>query len=282
METATTTQAPSPRYRITPDPPGPAEALRELVAGRGLLGLLLGRELRVRYKQTALGLGWVILQPLIPALIFAVIFGAFARLPSAGSPYLLFALAGMVIFVLFSAAANRAGTSFLRDGALLTKVHFPLSLLPLAAGSSALVDFGVGLVVLVGIGLFFGILPGAPMLVVPLVALGALGLGLGLGLAIAALSSRYRDFAIALPFLLQLLLYASPVVYSLELIPASAQAIYALNPLVALIETFRWALLGTPLPTAWQVGAGLVTGFVATLLGLLVYRRLSRDLTDVI
>jgi len=275
-------RASSPRYRISPNPPSPLEAIRELIAARDLFGLLFGRELRVRYKQTVLGLGWVILQPLIPAVIFAVVFGAFARLPSAGAPYLLFALSGMIIYVLFSTSANRAGSSFIRDGALLTKVHFPRSLLPLAAGSSALVDFGVGLLVLIVIGLALGSVPSAAILAIPLVALGALGLGLGLGLAVAALSARYRDFAIALPFLLQLLLYASPVVYSIELIPASAQDVYALNPMVGLVEAFRWALLGTAPPTAWQIGAAIGTGTIATLVGLLLYRFQSRDLTDVI
>lgn len=268
--------------RISAEPPSVSASIRDLLASRDLFVLLIAREFRVRFKQSALGIGWVVLQPLIPALIFAVVFGAFARLPSGGAPYLLFALSGMVIYVFFSTAASRAGTSFLRDSALLTKVHFPRALLPLASGASAVVDFGVGVLVLVVIGAVIGTVPGMSFIAVPLVALGALILGLGLGFAVAALSARFRDFALALPFLLQLLLYASPVVYSVELIPESVRGIYALNPLVALIEAFRWALLGTVPPSLWHVAEGLATGAVVTLIGTYVYRRQSIDLTDVI
>jgi len=268
--------------RISPQPPSLTEQVGELLASRDLFGLLFKRELQVRYKQTALGAIWVAIQPLVPALIFAVVFGTFARLPSSGVAYLLFALSGLVIFGLFSNAVSRAGSSFIRDGQLVTKVYFPRSILPLASGSAATVDFLVGLAVVVALMLALGVLPSGVIIVVPLMATFALAIGLGLGMAIAALSARYRDFALAVPFILQVLLYASPVVYSAELVPESWRAVYSLNPLVAIIEGFRWALLGTPAPSPGEVLTALVTGSLIVAAGILVFSRASRDLTDVI
>ena len=269
-------------HRIAPEGTSALASLRELLGARDLFTLLLGREVRVRYRQTALGVLWVVLQPLLPALIFAVVFGSFARLPSGGTPYLLFAFSGLVIFGLFSGAASRAGTSFIRDGQLVTKVYFPRVLLPLAAGSAALIDFLVGVGVLLVLGLLLVAAPSLNLVAVPLIALAALALGLGLGVTVAGLSAHLRDFAIAIPFFLQLLLYASPVVYSVELVPELARDLYWLNPLVALIESFRWAVLGTAAPTATELGAAILGGTAAILAGALVYRRASRDLADVI
>lgn len=278
-----TRAVPEPRhYRISSDQPATLDSLRDLVSARDLFRLLFIREIRVRYQQTVLGLAWVILQPLIPAVVFAVVFGTFARLPSDGSSYLLFALSGMVIYVLFATAASRAGTAFLRDSALVTKVYFPRSLLPLASGASATVDFLVALAVLAVLSLVTDVVPVGAIATLPFVTLAALSLGLSLGLAIAALSARYRDFAIALPFLLQVLLYASPVVYSIELIPAHLRTLYSLNPLVGLTQTFRWAVLGGQAPSAESLVAGAATGLVASLVCIYIYRSQSRDLADVI
>jgi lipopolysaccharide transport system permease protein len=270
------------RHRISPEPPPLAERLRELLGSRDLFVLLLGRELRVRYKQTALGVIWVLLQPLVPALIFAGVFGTFARLPSAGAPYLLFALSGLVIFGLFSSAASRASGSFIRDAQLVTKVYFPRAILPLASGSAAIVDFAVGLAVLAVLVVVFGIGLTPAVLAIPLIAASVITLGLAFGLAVSALSAHYRDFALTVPFVLQVTLYASPVVYSSELVPTTLRPIYGLNPLVAPVEAFRWALLGTPPPTLEQIAPALVIGSVAVAIALLVFARVSRDLSDVI
>jgi len=270
------------RQRISPEPLPIAEQLRELLGTRDLFVLLLGRELRVRYKQTALGVLWVVLQPLVPALIFALVFGTFARLPSAGAPYLLFAVSGFVIFGLFSNAANRAATSFIRDAQIVTKVYFPRVILPLASGSAAIADFLVGLAVVLALMAVSGIVPSAAVVAVPLIAIFTLAVALGFGLAVSALSARHRDFALAVPFVLQVMLYSSPVVYSSELVPGPLQTLYSLNPMVALIEAFRWALLGTPAPSAGHVLVALLTGSATLVLGALVFSRVSRDLTDVI
>jgi len=244
--------------------------------------ILLGRELRVRYKQTALGVVWVLLQPLVPAIIFAVVFGSFARLPSAGAPYLLFALSGLVLYGLFSTAVSRAGTSLVRDGGLISKVYFPRVVLPLASGSAGVVDFLVGLAVILVLMVALGQALTVAVIAIPLIVGLTLTLALGLGIAISALSANYRDFGYVVPFVLQLLLYGSPVAYSMEILPSSFANAYALNPLVPLIEAFRWALLGTPAPTAGQILLGSVSGAVMIVAGILVFSRATRDIADVI
>jgi lipopolysaccharide transport system permease protein len=256
--------------------------LRELLAGRDLFLLLFGRELRVRYRQSALGIAWVVLQPLLPAVIFATVLGTFARLPSAGVSYLLFALAGLVVFGLFSGAASRSAASFVRDSSLLTKVYFPRSILPLAAGSAAVVDFFVALALLLVLSIAGGVQLGAALISIPVIAAAALGLGLAFGLAVAAMSARFRDFLIAMPFALQIALYASPALYSSELVPADFRVAYALNPLVAIVEAFRWAVLGTAPPSVTTIAAGALAGAVLTVMGLAVFDRAARDVSDVI
>lgn len=249
---------------------------------RDLFRILFERELKVRYKQTALGVIWVVLQPLVPAVIFAVVFGRFARLPSAGSPYFLFALCGLVVYGLFSGAVGRAGSSLVRDGQLITKIYFPRAVLPVASGAAAIVDFLVGFLLILVLMVASGRMPGLTIIAVPLVVVATLGLALGLGLAVAALSAHYRDFGHVVPFVLQLLLYGSPVVYSMELLPASFANVYALNPLVPLIEGFRWCLLGTPAPTVDQIVLGTVSGLAMVAAGILIFSRASRDIADVI
>jgi lipopolysaccharide transport system permease protein len=269
-------------HRITPEAPTILSQTREVLRAGDLFRLLFTREVNVRYKQTALGMAWVVLQPLLPALIFAAVFGAFARLPSGGTPYFLFALSGLVIFGLFSNSASRAGTAFLRDGQLVSKVYFPRALLPLATGSAAIVDFAVGVALLLVLDLATGAPLTGAVFAVPVIALAALILGLAVGLAISALSAHYRDFAIAIPFALQVLLYASPVVYSSELVPDNLRVLFAINPMVGVTEAFRFVLLGTPSPTAADVGLAAVVGLGIVLLSIVVFHRASRDLPDIL
>ena len=215
-------------------------------------------------------------------LFLAVVFGAFAKLPSSGSPYVLFALSGMVIFGLFSNAVTRAGSAFIRDGQLVAKVYFPRALLPLGSGAASIVDFGVGFAALLAIMLATGYAPPLAIIIAPIVALAALCLGLAVGLAVSALSAHYRDFAIAVPFALQVLLYASPVVYSAELIPAGLQPLYNLNPLVAITEAFRASVLGTEMPSGPDAAISGAIGLLIIVISVVVFARVSRDLTDII
>jgi lipopolysaccharide transport system permease protein len=269
-------------HRVSAHPLPLRTRLAELLASRDLFLILLGRELRVRYKQTALGVAWVILQPLVPAIILAVVFGAFAKLPSDGIPYLLFALSGLILYGLFSSTVSRAGGSLVRDGALVTKIYFPRELLPIAAGTAGIVDFLVGLAVLVAATLLMGQPVDVRIVVLPLTALLTLVLALGLGMAVAALGARYRDVMLIVPFVLQLLLYASPVLYSLQILPERLVTVLAINPLVPLIGAFRWSLLGTPPPTPDQIVLGAISGTVMAVAGVAVFSRASRDLADVV
>lgn len=269
-------------HRITPSGPGFVERLEELIAARSLFGVLLAREIRVRYKQTALGLAWVVLQPLLPAAIFAAVFGLFAGLPSDGIPYFLFALSGLVAYGFFSAVVSRSSTSLLRDAQLLTKVYFPRSISPIASGTTATVDFGIGVLLVLGLALSDGRGLRPELLALPIIAALTLVLGLGIGLGVAAASAHYRDFAIATPFVLQILLYLSPVAYSTDLVPPTLRGIYSLNPLVALVEAFRWAVIGTPLPSVADFLLSAIVGFAVVGIGALVFARASRDLSDVL
>jgi lipopolysaccharide transport system permease protein len=269
-------------HRISSRPPSLIDQFREVLGARDLFALLVGRELKIRYKQTALGAVWVILQPLVPAMIFTIVLGTFARLPSTGTPYLSFALAGLVLYGLFSSSASRAASAFVRDEALVTKVYVPRAVLPLAAGAASIVDFAVGAGLLLVLMLATGSLPPVAVVIAPAVAVAALALGLALGLALAGLSARYRDFLIAVPFVLQVLLYASPVIYSTELVPAELRSIYALNPITALIEAFRWALFGTSVLQPPQIVLGIAVGVIASVVALAVFKRSTRDLTDVL
>jgi lipopolysaccharide transport system permease protein len=254
----------------------------ELIRSRDLFSILVRRELQIRYKQTALGFVWVVLQPLVPALIFATVFGAFARLPSANVPYLLFAMSGMVIWGLFAGVVSRAGNSLLADSRLISKVYFPRALLPASSGVAVLADFGVGLALAVVLVMVNGYSPSIYWLALPVVTAAALCLALGLALAVAALSAFYRDFAYALPFAIQILLFGSPILYSMELVPRELRQVYSLNPLVGVVESFRWALIGeSPFPVE-AITIGLITGSALILASVTVFSRFESRLADVI
>jgi lipopolysaccharide transport system permease protein len=279
---ANASDAQFPLRRISPDGTPIAQQLAELASSRDLFALLVRREIQIRYNQTFLGLVWVILQPLVPALIFSVVLGTFAQLPSSGIPYFLFVLSGLVLFGLFAGVVSRAGGSLLSDARLITKVYFPRSILPLATGSAAILDFVVGLALLGVFTLAFGRIPGPEILLLPAIVLLTFVAGMGLGFAIAGLSAYYRDFSYVVPFLLQVLLYSSPVMYSSELVPNQLRLILSLNPLVPLIGAFRWGVLGTPPPSVGELTFGMIGILACALVGLVVFERTSRNLTDVI
>lgn len=254
----------------------------ELWAYRDLLVILSGRNLKLRYKQTALGVVWVVLQPLIAALIFTVIFGAFAQLPTDGSPYLLFAFSGTLIWNLVSNSLSRAGTSLVGDTNLISKVYFPRMIIPMAAIAAVIVDFLIGLAVL-GVLLVLFQQPLTPaLLTVPVFVALALILALGLSLLISALNVFYRDFAYILPFLLQVWMYASPVAYSASLVPEQWQTLYSLNPMVGIILGFRWAVLGDTAFPAFPLLVSVVAAIALLVIGGLVFQRVEQSFADVI
>lgn len=276
------TDAGRPALRIQPSRGWAALNLADLWHYRELLFILAQRDIKLRYKQTALGIIWVILQPLIAALIFAVIFGQLARLPSDGIPYLLFAFTGLVGWNYFSDAVNRAGNSLVGQANLITKVYFPRLLIPLASTTAVLVDLAISLVVLGGLMLLHGVYPGWQLLTLPLFLLLIILLAAGVSLWLSALGVYYRDFIFAMPFLIQVWMYASPVIFATSLIPAEWQPLFALNPMVGALEGLRWAILGK---SALSAPILLTSGGSALLIflsGLFFFRRVERTFADVI
>ncbi len=274
-------EGPRPLPRVVIEPEGGAIEWLELWRFRDLFRSLVDRDIRLRYRQTALGVVWVILQPLAASLIFAAIFGLFAKLPSDGIPYLLFVFAAMLPWNLFSGGVQRAGNSLIADSRLITKIYFPRAIIPIASVSAAVLDFAVAGVVMFGLMLLFGIPLGWSILAVPgLVGL-ALAITLGMSLFFSALNVYYRDFSYALNFILQVWMYSSPVVYASSLVPERWQLVYGLNPMVGVIDGFRWALLGGPPPTT-ALAESVVVACLMLVLGAAVFKRVERSFADVI
>lgn len=256
--------------------------LSELWQYRELLYFLTWRDIKIRYKQTALGVVWAVLQPLITMVIFSVIFGQFAQLPSDGIPYPVFSYAALLPWGLFSGALQRAGTSLVANSNLITKVYFPRLVIPSSAVAAGLMDFGISFIVLLGLILYYKIPLSLAILTIPLFTLLAILTALAVSLWLSALNVQYRDVQYMIPFLIQAWMYASPVAYSTSLVPSGPWSIiYALNPMTGVIEGFRWALLGTALPS----GLTVVSAAVVLLLlvsGLYYFRRMEKTFSDVV
>lgn len=261
--------------RLLPD-------LSEFWAFRDLCVALGRRDVTLRYRQTLLGVVWVVLQPMIAGGIFAVVFGRVARLDSGTESYFLFAYAGFVAWSAFANALTRAAASVTSQGNLVAKVFFPRLILPVSALFSTIVDFLVGLG---SLAIVFAIHP-APLtpalLTLPLWTLLLLAMGLGIGTIAAALSVRFRDVQYALPVLVQLLLYASPVAYATSAVPESIRPWFALNPLTGALDGFRWACIGTAQPSAAGIVVAVAGSALALIAGAVVFARFERRIADVI
>lgn len=252
----------------------------ELWRGRELLWFLVSRDLKVAYQQTVLGMGWALLQPLLATALFTWVFGGLVRMPSDGLPYAPFACAGMLPWLYFSSAVTASAGSLTSNAALVSKVYLPRLFLPLVPALARLVDFGVGLLALLALALWSGLRPGAGILWLPLpLALAALSAA-GLGCAAAALAARYRDVRLALPFLLQLLLFAAPVAWPSSLLPPAWRPLYALFPMAGAIEGLRAAVLGAPLP--WDLLLpGTASALALAFAGAVLFARREQEFADV-
>lgn len=278
-------RAPEPsehHVRIQPERGWASLEIGTLWHYRDLIYILAMRDVKLRYKQTALGIIWVILQPLVAALIFAIIFGRFANLPSSGIPYLPFVFAGMLPWNLFAGALQRAGNSLISDSKLISKVYFPRMAIPVASSAAVLIDFLVALVVMFCLLPVYGIPLTANLLFLPLLLILTLLLSIGVSLFLSALNVYYRDFMYALPFVIQVWMYATPVVYSADLIPGPLKSVFALNPMVGVIDGFRWALLGLGDFPLTSLLLSLVIGMIVFVGGALVFQRVERNFADVI
>ena len=256
--------------------------LREIWSYRELLYFLAWRDILVQYKQSAIGIGWAVIQPLTMMVIFTVVFGRFAKLPSDDIPYSLFTFAALLPWQLFAGAVQRSSTSLVSNTSLLTKVYFPRLIIPVSALAVGLMDFAIGLLVLVGLMFWFGVLPGWHVLALPLFAGMALLCALAVSLWLSAINVRYRDVAHVVPFLIQAWLFISPVAYTSSLVPEGPwRIIYGLNPMAGVIQGFRWALLGTTPPDSLMIAS---LAMVAVLLvgGVFYFRRLERVFADIV
>ncbi len=269
-----------PVVRIGTGRPSPLHVAREIWTYRDLFRALGVRDLRLRYRQTFLGVVWVVLQPLVAAGIFSFVFGTIARVSTDGQPYMLFALAALTGWNFFSTVLTRAGGSLIGNPQLITRVYFPRLILPSSVVPAALVDLLVTVAAFVVLALSIGHAPSPMIVALPLAVLLMGTLALGAGFAMAALAVRYRDVQYVLPVALQLALYASPVAYSTSAVPAAWRTLYYANPLVAPLELTRWSMLGTPAPTMPHLAYSIAVALLAWIIGARIFRRTEQTFAD--
>jgi lipopolysaccharide transport system permease protein len=254
--------------------------LRELWEFRELLYFLTWRDLKVRYKQTAVGVAWALLQPLAMMLVFTLFFGKLANIPSDGAPYPVFAYAGLLPWQLFSRTITESTNSLVADQRLITKVYFPRVLVPTAAGLAALVDFAVGLALLTLLLLLYGITPGTAAFFLPLFILLMLVTALGISYWLSALNVEYRDIMYTVPFLNQFLMFLTPVVYPSSMVPDGWRFLYGLNPMAGVVEGFRWCLLGAGSCPSLMLVVSAAASIALFLGGLCWFRKRERTFVD--
>lgn len=256
--------------------------LRDLAHHRDLVYYLARRDVVVRYKQAFVGFFWAILQPLLLATVFSVFLGQLARVESAPDvPYPLFVVSGLVVWLFFAAAVEKSARSTVESEGLISKIYFPRAIIPIAAVVPPIVDFVLAVIVLIGIGALYGFYPSVQILAVPACMALALCTALGLGFWLSALNVRYRDAGLVVPFAMMIGLFITPVIYPFELVPEHLQTLYALNPMVGVLEGFRWSMLGTPWPGALLL-IPLATGLLLLISGAIYFERAQRSFADVI
>jgi lipopolysaccharide transport system permease protein len=261
---------------------GSAAVLRDVWEYRELLYFLVWRDLKVRYKQTALGVLWIVLQPAAATLVFTVVFGYLLSLPSSSLPYPVFVLAGLLPWTYFATSLNRAGGSLVTNAQIITKVYFPRILIPLAGVINGLPDVAVSLLLVLTTMLVFGVLPAATIVYLPLYLLLAVAITFGMSLWLAALNVHYRDVNQLLPFMTQVLMYATPIIYPSTVIPERWRALYGLNPMATVVEGFRWSLSGQGAPPASMVLVSIIFTLVVLVTGMVFFRRTERTFADIV
>ena len=256
--------------------------LRELWAYRELLYFFVWRDIKIRYKQTLLGFAWAILQPLLTMIVFTLFFGTLAKVPSEDIPYPLFSYAAVLPWTLFAEGMTRSSNSLIQEANLLQKIYFPRLLLPSSGVLSPVVDFAIALVVLAALMIYFSFAPTVTILLLPVFLVLQLMLALGVGLWLSAVNVEYRDVRYVIPFLVQLWLFASPVIYSITWVPERYRTLYgAINPMVGIIEGFRWAILGMRPPSYTLIGSAAII-VVVLVSGAFYFRRREKSFADVV
>lgn len=256
--------------------------LDHLLAYRQVLWMLVQRAVKTRYAQTWLGIGWVVFQPLLTVMLFSLIFGKWIQLPADGVPYTLFAFSGLVAWVYLSSSIQKASSIMQSDSRLITKIYFPRILLPLSSLIETLIDFGVlicSLLILMGL---YGVAPSWKMVFFPFLTLPLFFLSFGVASTFSSLGIYYRDFMALLPFFLQTWMYCSPIVYSVSIVPQKWLWLYRLNPMVGILETFRWCFLKIG-PFPWMdFMYSLMAALVIAILGSFVFHRLEKEFADIL
>jgi len=254
---------------------------KELKQYRDLFYFLVWREIKVLYAQTILGFLWAILQPLIQIIIFTVVFGKVAKLSTDGIPYFLFSSVAIIPWTYMSQAMMQSSQSLVGGQNLLAKVYFPRLLFPLTPVLARLVDFGISILIIIAVALYYRVIPTWNMLFLPLFIVLMVSIPTGIGMWLSALAIRFRDVKHAMPFFVRMLIYTAPIVYSASSIPETYRFIYSLNPIVAVIEGFRSCLLGTAIPWSF-IWPGILTSFILFFGGALYFKRMEWLFVDVI
>jgi lipopolysaccharide transport system permease protein len=254
---------------------------KELKEYRDLFYFLVWREIKVLYAQTILGLSWAILQPLVQIIIFTIVFGKVARLSTDGIPYFLFSSIAIIPWTYMSQAMMQSSQSLIQGQHLLAKVYFPRLLFPLTPVLARLVDFGISILIIIGVTLYYQVIPTWKILILPLFVVLMMAIPMGVGLWLSALAIRFRDVKHAMPFVVRMLMYTAPIVYSASSIPNTYRIIYSLNPLVGVIEGFRSCLLGTPIPWLF-IWPSILTTLILLFSGALYFKRMEWLFVDVI
>ena len=281
--TAQARAAPSTATVVIEPPVGwAALRLGDLWEYRELLYFLTKRELQVRYKQSLFGVSWAVLQPIVLAFVFAVFFGLLADVPSQGIAYPVFALAGLVPWLFVSQTVGQSAASLVGDSNLLSKVYFPRLVIPLAKTLALLVDLLIALCVLTIIALIYGETPGLAVFSLPAFLVLAVVTGLGTGIGLAAVNVKYRDVGVAVPLMVQVWLFATPVIYPGSLVTGAWRYVYALNPMVGVVDGVRWALVGAPAPDPVPVAISCVVALLALAAGIAYFRRTEMFFADII
>lgn len=273
-----------PEAHVVIEPPRGWAALdlKELWRYRELLFFLAWRDIKVRYKQTVLGAAWAILQPLLTMIIFSVIFGQLAKLPSDGIPYPVFTYTALLPWQLFAFSLSNSSNSLISSQNLISKVYFPRLIIPLASVLAGIVDFAIAFVVLLGLMAYYHIAPTMSIIYLPLFIVLALISALAVGVWLSALSVKYRDVRHIVPFLTQFWMYATPIAYASSLIPEAWRTMYGLNPMTGVVEGFRWALLGNAMDNGSMIWVSAIVVVLMFISGIYYFRRMEDGFADVI
>jgi len=256
--------------------------IKELWEYRELLYFLVWRDVKVRYKQTTLGAAWAIIQPFCTMVVFSLFFGKLAKVPSDGVPYPIFSYTALVPWTFFAYGLGQASNSLVSSSNLITKVYFPRLIIPISTVLSGVVDFALAFVVLLGMMLYYGVVPTINVLWLPLFLLLALVTALGVGLWLSALNVKYRDVRYIVPFITQFWMFATPIAYSSSLLSEPWRTIYGLNPMVGVVEGFRWALLGTNTAPGPIIAVSSLAALIILIGGAFYFRRLEKTFADTV